>query len=71
MNARLLSLLVLGVATLWVLSWLLLVRLIPDAPTRGQFGDQFGSINALFSGLAFAVIFCSGERVDGGAPARL
>lgn len=26
----------------------------PDWPTRGQFGDVFGAVNALFSGLAFA-----------------
>jgi hypothetical protein len=26
---------------------------IPDSEKRGQFGDQFGAINALFSGLAF------------------
>jgi hypothetical protein len=29
-------------------------RLLPDWPTRGQFGDVFGAANALFSGLAFA-----------------
>ena len=28
--------------------------LLPDWPTRGQFGDVFGAANALFSGLAFA-----------------
>lgn len=27
---------------------------LPDWPTRGQFGDVFGVVNALFSGLAFA-----------------
>jgi hypothetical protein len=27
---------------------------LPDWPTRGQFGDLFGAVNALFSGLAFA-----------------
>lgn len=27
---------------------------LPDWPTRGQFGDVFGSVNAAFSGLAFA-----------------
>ena len=26
----------------------------PDWPSRGQFGDVFGTVNALFSGLAFA-----------------
>lgn len=29
-------------------------RWLPDWPTRGQFGDVFGAVNALFSGLAFA-----------------
>jgi hypothetical protein len=28
--------------------------LLPDWPTRGQFGDVFGAVNSLFSGLAFA-----------------
>jgi hypothetical protein len=28
--------------------------LLPDWQTRGQFGDVFGVVNALFSGLAFA-----------------
>ena len=28
--------------------------LLPDWPTRGQFGDVFGAVNALFSGFAFA-----------------
>jgi hypothetical protein len=27
---------------------------LPDWPTRGQFGDVFGAVNATFSGLAFA-----------------
>lgn len=33
---------------------LLAFWLLPDWPTRGQFGDVFGGANALFSGLAFA-----------------
>ena len=28
--------------------------LIPNVESRGQFGDSFGAVNALFSGLAFA-----------------
>ena len=43
----------------WLTSWILLARYIPDASERGHFGDQFGAVNALFSGLAFAVIFCA------------
>jgi hypothetical protein len=31
-----------------------LVNRLPDSATRGQYGDQFGALNALFSGLAFA-----------------
>lgn len=29
-------------------------KLLPDWQTRGQFGDVFGAVNALFSGLAFS-----------------
>jgi len=47
------------VVCLWALSWALLPQYIPEAERRGQFGDQFGAANALFSGLAFAVIFCA------------
>lgn len=42
------------VAALWVGSLAVVVRLFPDWPTRGQFGDLFGAVNSLFSGLAFA-----------------
>lgn len=44
----------LGIIGLWVLT-LFLLKDKPDA-TRGTFGDMFGSINALFSGLALAGI---------------
>jgi hypothetical protein len=37
----------------WGATWILAVRYIPDWPQRGQFGDLFGSVNALFGGLAF------------------
>jgi hypothetical protein len=30
---------------------------LPDWQSRGQFGDLFGSVNSLFSGLAFVGIF--------------
>ncbi len=40
---------VLGV---WLLSWYWL----ESRPDRGTFGDMFGSVNALFSGLAFAAL---------------
>lgn len=47
-------LLVTLVALLWLGNWYLLSMYIKDGQSRGQFGDQFGSVNALFSGLAFA-----------------
>lgn len=40
------------VTGLWLLTWFLLYGY--DDAKRGTFGDMFGSINALFSGLAFA-----------------
>lgn len=44
-----------GALGLWALSILVMIRLFPgDAwTTRGQVGDMFGAVNALFSGLAF------------------
>lgn len=43
-----------GVLVLLGLCWFLIDYLIDSNEVRGQFGDKFGSINALFSGLAFA-----------------
>lgn len=37
---------------LWILSWILLMTYLPDQTIRGQFGDMFGAVNSLFSGLA-------------------
>jgi hypothetical protein len=59
MNVRLITILGLTVVLLWLTTWGLLCWFIPNAPERGHFGDQFGSINALFSGFAFAAIFAS------------
>lgn len=42
------------VVVLYVSSWLLIKHFIQDSAEQGQFGDQFGAVNALFSGLAFA-----------------
>lgn len=42
---------VIAVSALWLLNWFLLQGQ-PDT-TRGTWGDMFGGINALFSGLAF------------------
>ncbi len=48
--------LVVGAIILWGIMWWSVFNNLPDWPSRGQFGDLFGSINALFSGLAFAGI---------------
>ena len=44
------SIAIIVVIILWLLNWILLA---PQA-NRGTFGDMFGAVNALFSGLAFA-----------------
>ena len=45
---------IIGVITAWGLSWWLINKNINCATDRGTFGDMFGAVNALFSGLAFA-----------------
>lgn len=46
------------VLVLWSTTWILTMTLLAEWSDRGTFGDMFGSVNALFSGLAFAgVIF--------------
>lgn len=42
-----------GVILLFLLNFSM-VFFVSDKDTRGTFGDQFGAVNALFSGLAFA-----------------
>lgn len=49
-----LILLSVGVVGLFALSWWWIATTINDPEKQGQFGDQFGAVNALFSGLAFA-----------------
>lgn len=47
------------IAIAWILAWVLTVSFIPEdskGMSRGEFGDMFGGINALFSGLALAGI---------------
>lgn len=39
---------------LFLLSWLCIDSFITDPQTRGTFGDKFGAVNSLFSGLAVA-----------------
>ena len=42
------------VIVLWILAIIVLPLCFPNIAKRGQFGDSFGVVNALFSGLAFA-----------------
>ena len=43
-----------GVVLLWGGSWILIYSGFWGMEQRGQFGDMFGAVNSLFSGLAFA-----------------
>lgn len=43
-----------AILLLFLLSWLCIDYFITDPQIRGTFGDKFGAVNALFSGLAFA-----------------
>lgn len=54
-DARISVLFVLGVFVIatWIAS-LGLMKILIEPQDRGEFGDQFGAVNALFSGLAFA-----------------
>ena len=45
---------IVGVIALWGLSWILIDKYIDSPTDQGTFGDKFGAVNALFSGLAFA-----------------
>lgn len=44
----------LAVFAIWLLSWGFIDLCISECDDRGTFGDKFGAVNALFSGLAFA-----------------
>ena len=44
---------IIGVLVVWALTFLLFL-VISKPEERGEFGDMFGAVNALFSGLAFA-----------------
>lgn len=43
-----------AICAVWLASFVLIYFCIDGWDVRGQFGDLFGSVNALFSGLAFA-----------------
>jgi len=47
-------LIVTGVFCAWILALVGVSEFFDSWETRGQFGDLFGSVNALFSGFAFA-----------------
>src|SRR5687768_12490162 len=42
------------VIIIWSLSWVLITKNIEQPERQGVFGDMFGAVNSLFSGLAFA-----------------
>ena len=42
------------VVILWCLTIVVIPNVYPETERQGQFGDMFGSVNALFAGLAFA-----------------
>lgn len=44
------------VTSVWVIYWIIIPLVFSGWQTRGTFGDMFGAINALFSGLAFVGI---------------
>ena len=45
------------VIVVWLIAPLGIGYFLPGWPERGQFGDLFGAVNALFSGLAFAGLY--------------
>jgi hypothetical protein len=55
-TAKLVVTIVGAVCLLWVLTPIVMALLFPGLAERGQAGDLYGSINSLFSGLAFAGI---------------
>lgn len=48
--------LIIGVIILWALSAVITIVFLDQWADRGTFGDLFGAVNALFSGLAFAAL---------------
>ena len=45
---------IVGVIAMWGVSWWGINKFIDEPTNQGTFGDMFGAVNALFSGLAFA-----------------
>lgn len=55
LSKSIITLIILGVGASWAITPFLLKMMVGDDYTKlGQAGDMFGSVNALFSGLAFA-----------------
>lgn len=50
----LLAKMIILIIVIWILSAVLILFGLDDWSDRGAFGDLFGAVNALFSGLAFA-----------------
>ncbi|MEP2935755.1 MAG: hypothetical protein ABJM06_14920 [Gilvibacter sp.] len=48
--------LIVFVIVIWILSAVFIVLFMDSWSDRGTFGDLFGAVNALFSGLAFAAL---------------
>ncbi len=44
---------------IWIVYWILAFWLAGDLAKAGQFGDMFGAVNALFSGMAIAGLFAT------------
>lgn len=53
-STKLLLIIISIIILIWALSALLIINYISDWSHRGTFGDLFGAINSLFSGLALA-----------------
>ena len=67
-NLRIFFAIALTIIALWLGSAALIVHFLDDWTQRGAFGDLFGSVNALFSGLAFAgvlyTIFLQRQEIE-------
>ena len=53
-NIKFLVIIIILIVVLWAGGLIFAVSFFNDWEQRGQFGDLFGSVNSLFSGLAFA-----------------
>lgn len=59
MNKKTIIFIGLGVLVAWLIIGLSPRLFFDDAEGRGTFGDMFGAVNALFSGLALAGVICA------------